>query len=135
MAPDPRSQPAPTGSAAGPKRQTPIFDEQHLGPWRGRVRIIPITGVASQWGETQFEVRADWTGPPLDGLPPSDRPVEASDVYMTADRDLAHAIARRVVEQLRNPRVLRPELHGSIAPSGEDRPPDLRLIAQYLGGD
>jgi hypothetical protein len=94
-------QPAPAGAGTAPKREPPIFEEAQLGPWRGRVRVIPIVGVASRWGTTQFEVSAEWHGPGLVGLPPTDRPVDAADTYMTDDVELALVIARRAVELLR----------------------------------
>jgi hypothetical protein len=91
--------------AGAAKREAPLLDEANLGPWRGRVRVIPIAGIRSRAGTVQFEVRAEWIGPGLPGLPPSSEPVEASDVWCTADVEQARSIALRAVAELRDARV------------------------------
>lgn len=64
-----------------------------------------------------FEVAAEWTGPPATGFPPSDRPVQARDVYPVRELDLARALARRALEEFGR---------------GGDQPPDLRELADEL---
>ena len=73
-----------------PWHATVTVDVVHLE--RGRHSITPAPVV--------FEVAAEWTGPPPVGFPPSTRPVSARDVYPVSDRDLARALARRLLEEL-----------------------------------
>ncbi|MFL5901233.1 MAG: hypothetical protein ACJ75S_08560 [Solirubrobacterales bacterium] len=113
--PPPR-QPAPTGPGTTAERERPIFDQSEIGPWRGRVRVTPLTGMDSRWGTTQFEILAEWTGPGLVGLPPVDGPVQASDSYMTSEGELAQAIAMAAVDVLRRGDAI--------------ETPDLRVLAQ-----
>ena len=66
----------------------------------------------------KFEVRAEWHGPGLIGLPPTGRPVDTTDTYVVDGAELACSIARMAIERLRR---------------GEEiEPPDLRAHAREL---
>lgn len=90
-----------------PWHTTITVDVVHLN--RGRQTLTPT--------ETMFEVAAEWTGPPMIGFPPSDRPVSARDVHPVTDHQFARALARRAAEEFAR---------------GGDHPPDLRELASEL---
>lgn len=76
---------------------------------RGRHTLHP--------SDVVFEVAASWTGPPMTGMPPSDRPVASRDVHPVHSLPLALALARRAAADFA---------------LGGDHPPDLRELARQL---
>lgn len=97
-------------------RERPLIEHNGVGPWNATVKVVPVRTARGRHsslgpGDVMFEVYASWTGPPPIGAPPSPgRPVEASDLYLTAELEQARAIAQRAVDALRTPRV--PDLRG-----------------------
>jgi hypothetical protein len=72
-------------------------------PLHGRVRVTPLR-LPRGW---QFEVLAEWHGPPAarSGLPPVPGGVSASDVLLLPELDRARRVARLAVDELRRARV------------------------------
>jgi len=96
-------------------RANPIFEDGPVAPWHATVKVIPLEGIR---GGPHFEVLCAWTGPPPHLHPPSDRAVDASDVYTVTPSDgpdFAKELARRALEDLRA---------GTV--------PDLRAHAQQM---
>lgn len=88
-----------------------------LGPWR---TIISVDAVSKLGGRNSsipqdwiFEVQAEWTGPPMLGMPPSDTPVHARDVVVVESLEEARVVAERAAEWFRG---------------GPSDPPDLRAF-------
>jgi len=91
-----------SAGAGAVTRETPMWLHAPVGPWGGRVKVVPITGLSEG---TRFEVIAEWTGPGLDGLPIVSGPVAASDLYVVDDVAWAVRVAKAAVDHLRDGRV------------------------------
>lgn len=78
-------------------RERPLFEEQGLGPWRGRVVVTPIRLAR----KTVFEVLAGWHGPPLEPLPDPGYAVDAEDAASFDDPELARRVAMQAADELR----------------------------------
>ena len=92
----------------GDTRRRVVRGAGPIAPWHATVKIVALELRRG----TSFEVVTSWTGPPAAGFPPSDRPVEGSDTYVTDTLALAREIATRAEDAFRAPEV-----------------PDLRAIA------
>lgn len=81
------------------ERGRPILDIGQLGPWKGRVRVVPLLDGRDV---AFFEVVADWTGPGLGELPQTSRvDVAVQDVARVDQEELARAVAAAAGELLR----------------------------------
>lgn len=103
-------RPLGRGLQSSAKRAPALLTHGPIAPWHATVKVTPVQLRRGP----HFEVYAEWTGPPQEGFPRSDRPVSASDTYLTADVGLAKAIAARAEEAFR----------------AAIEPPDLRAIAR-----
>jgi hypothetical protein len=100
--PDPGASPRQDfrGEAA---RERPIYEQESIGPWRGRVAATPVVRLDR---EPYFEVIAEWgPGPNGEDVPglfgqPS---AHAIDTAAVADAAGAERIARAAVDALRAP--------------------------------
>jgi hypothetical protein len=94
------------------KRWPPVL-ELTAGTWSARVKVTPITGARGHGShERVWEVSAAWTGPGLEGLPPSPRPVDATDLVLVTELELAKAVAMAAVDEFRGARV--PDLRALV---------------------
>lgn len=109
---EPRPQPAPAGAGVQGRREKPLVDTPPTGPWKGRVRVTPITRLEYSAVAVHYEVLAEWTGPPLPGFDPINRAVNASDTYLTDDQMFARALADWAIDQLAQPAV--PDLRARV---------------------
>lgn len=87
-------------------RGKPLYTAGPIAPWHAEIKIVPL----ELEREIQFEINVTWTGPPAYGFPPSSAPVQASDVYVCGDLELARAIAIAAGEDLARLEV--PDLRG-----------------------
>jgi hypothetical protein len=88
------------------KREHPLLELGPIAPWHATVKVVPLRLAR----EVTFEVYIEWTGPPADGFPPSDKPVLGSDAYVLGDLALAKELALRAESAFRRPAV--PDLRG-----------------------
>ena len=92
-----------------------------IAPWHTTITVDVVYlergRHTSRPSDEVFEVAAEWTGPPMTGFPPSDRPVAARDVHPVGSHALARALARRAAEAFAQ---------------GGDEPPDLRELCHEL---
>lgn len=101
---------------SGQAKRTTITTAGPVGPWRAVVRVEALHLARG----VQFEVLANWTGPPAIGFPPSRQPVAAMDCYVVgAELELARAVAIAAIEQLS---------------AGGAEPPNLRELAEQRRG-
>lgn len=88
-----------------------------LGPWHATITIDAVSKLSGRRStipqDWLFEVAAEWTGPPMLGMPPSDVPVHSRDVVVAESLEEARQVAGRAAEWFRE------------APSD---PPDLRAF-------
>lgn len=82
------------------ERGRPILELGPTGPYRGRVRVVPVKLTIGP----RLEIVVDWYGPPLPGLPPTGRPAETQDVHQVAadKRELATGIAHAAHDLLQH---------------------------------
>lgn len=87
------------------RREKTLLELGPLGPWRAYVKVTPLTGLGR--AGTRFEVLCEWEGPGLEGLPPSPRPVSASDLFLVDELEHARRLAYTAASDLRSARVPR----------------------------
>jgi hypothetical protein len=86
----------------GQLRRWPPVLELDAGTWQGAAKVTPITGGRGADTEhRRFEVAVSWHGPGLEGLPPVDGPVDATDLLLVGELELAKAIATAAIDELK----------------------------------
>ncbi len=92
-----------------------------IAPWHTTIRVEAIETNHGRQStiplDHVFEVSAEWTGPPMIGMPPSREPVSARDTYTVPSLEQARALAHRAAEEFAR---------------GGDEPPDLRELHELL---
>ena len=112
----PPNHTTPLRSAGGALKRWPPVLEERPGALDSVVKITPISGGRGRTAhERRFEVSANWHGPGLEGLPPVPGGVDATDLILVEDLELARAVAGAAVDELK-----------------QLRPPDLRVLERRL---
>jgi hypothetical protein len=105
---------------AGTMRRWPPVLELTAGTWHARVKVTPLTGGRGRaTDQRSWEVSANWTGPGLEGLPPSPVPVDATDFVLVTELELAKAVAMAAIDEFRAARV--PDLRALVSRFKERR--------------
>lgn len=101
------------------KRWPPVL-ELSAGIWQARVKVTPLSGGRGQSTEAHmWEISANWIGPGLPGLPPSPRPVDATDFVLVQELELAKAVAMAAIDAFRRAQV--PDLRAIVTRFKERR--------------
>ena len=93
-----------------PRLET-VWQQDNLGPWKGRVTITRTRVDRGRHTSTPSDhltlVNATWTGPPAQGAAASPGPVHAAACVTAATVEDAVPIARQAAEDLQRGRVPR----------------------------
>lgn len=86
-------------------RETPVL-ELDAGTWKAMAKVTPITGGrGEQTAHRRFEVSVAWTGPPMHGFARGPDVVDATDLLMVDELELAKAIAMAAIDSIRAHKV------------------------------